>query len=137
DGVADAIANEVDREDEDDDQDGRGRPLPRLAAEDADRAGIVEEVSPTRRGRLHSQTKVAQRRLEKDIRGYSDARVDEQRRDRVRKHVAQKDRAIFDAQNPGRYDEVGLAQLQDLTADDPRRDRPGDQRDENNNVDDA
>src|SRR5579859_5977409 len=40
DRVAETIADKVDGEDEDDDQDGRGRPLPQLSAQDADRAGI-------------------------------------------------------------------------------------------------
>src|SRR5207244_3553447 len=121
DGVAEAITNKVDGENEDDNQDGRGRPLPRLLAEDADRAGIVEEVAPAGRGRLHPQAEVAQRRLQKDVRGHRDARVHEQRRDRVRKNVAQEDRAILDSQDPRRNDEVGLAQLPDLAADAPRR----------------
>src|SRR5262249_20858241 len=58
DGVADAITHKIDGEHEHDDQNGRGRPLPRLPAQDADRARSVQEVAPTGRWWLDAQAKV-------------------------------------------------------------------------------
>ena len=76
--------------------------------------GVVEHVAPGRRGRLDAEAEVAEAGLEEHDGRDAEARVDEQRRDRVREDVRDDDRPVADADDPGGDDVVRLAQLQEL-----------------------
>src|SRR5829696_6089565 len=67
--VAQAVADEVDREDEDDREDCGRDPLPRIPLEGRDRSCGIEHVPPARGEPPDTETEVAETGLDQDGRG--------------------------------------------------------------------
>ena len=99
----------------------RGRhPLPRQLGQDDRADGLGDEVAPARLRRPDAKPEEAQARLEQDGRRDAKGRDHGQRPEDVRQHVAEEDRPVRDADDPGRGDELRLAEDQELAAHEAR-----------------
>src|ERR671930_104039 len=115
-GVADPVAEQVERENGEQERGAGEGEEPPGAAED--RGRLRDHLAPARLRRIDADAEKRERRLEQDVLRDHQRRVDDDRRDEVRQDLAEQDRSIARAGSSGCLDELLLAQGEDLTADD-------------------
>ena len=93
-GVPQAVADEVDAQDEQRDQDAGRQPEPRGVLQDGRRPGLDDHVAEARLRRLDAEAEERQRRFEQDRAGDAERRDDRERADEVRQQVARDDRPV-------------------------------------------
>src|SRR2546428_10295720 len=106
--VAEAVADEVDAEDDEHDRQPREGDEPPLA-----RRGVLtvrDQLAERRRRRLHAEAEEREHGLDEDREADGERRVDDDRPGGVREHVAHDDPQIARAGRPGRLDVLLLAQ---------------------------
>src|SRR5919197_2599495 len=128
-GVADPVAEQVERENGEQERGAGESEEPPGGVED--RRRLRDHLAPARLRRIDADTEKRECRLEQDVLRDHERRVDDDRRDEVRQDLAEEDPAVGRASRARRLDELLLAQPQDLTADDPPDVRPVDDDDRN------
>src|SRR5690349_18670171 len=107
-GVAQAVAEEVEGQDGDEDGQAGRQHEPRVDLVPA--RGRAEHPAPRRRRRLDAHPEEGQGRLEEDVGRDQQRRVDEDRRDQVGQELPPQDVAAAGAEAAGRVHELTLAQ---------------------------
>src|SRR5579872_658428 len=125
--VADSVAEQVEREHREEQRAAReGEVPPRRAV---DRSCVGQHLAPARTRRLNADAEERESRFEQDVLRDDQCRVDDDRCDKVRKKLAEDDRAAARAARAGRLDELLLAQRENLAANDAADVRPVDDDD--------
>src|SRR5690606_25229156 len=119
-GIAEAVAEQVEREHGDEDRHAREEDEVRLGVVERDRVG--EHAAPghsrlTDRLPGNAHTKERERRLEQDVRRYQQRRVDEDRRDEIGQQLLDDDVRTARAEAAGGLHELAFSQGERLTAD--------------------
>jgi len=128
-GIAQAVADQVDAQDrKDDEQAGKDPHPPRAALDEGLRAG--EHIAPRCRRRLYAETQEGYVGFGKDRARQSKRRGDDDRAHGVRHEVAEEHAPVACAERFGGGDVVHLAQRQDVGADDAGKIHPRGQADD-------
>src|SRR5579884_2305891 len=125
--VAEAVAEQVERESRDDQERAREQHQP--PGDVVELRGVVEDRAPRRLGRGDAEPEVRERGLEEDVRRDQQRAVHDQRADEVRQDLLPEDPEVGRAGGPGGLDELLLAQGERVAADDARDVGPGEDRD--------
>src|SRR5829696_7280134 len=131
-GVAQAVADEVDRQDGDGQRhagDDREQRLGRV-----ERARFVEHVAPGRRLRRHAEPEERKRRLGQDVLRDPERRRHDDRSDHVRQQVAHDDPAARHADRTRRLGELPLLEREEFATDDPCQPHPAEEPEEEDDV---
>src|SRR5438445_6629110 len=126
-GVADSVAEQVEREHREEQRAAREGEVPPRRAVDGSR--VREHLTPARSRRLDADAEIRQCSLEQDVLRNDQCRVDDDRRDEVREDLAEDDRPATGAARTRGLDELLLAQREDLPSDDAADVRPVDDDD--------
>src|ERR1700761_1518463 len=135
-GIAESVAEQVEGHDRDEDGQARNDHEHRVDRVEPVTHGVGQHSAPAWGGRDEADAQVVQRRLEQDVRGDEQRRVDQDRRDQVGQQLAEQNVRRAGTHTAGRVDEFALAQGQDLPAHDPAHIGPGEKADDENKQND-
>ena len=127
-GVAQAVAEQVERQHGDEDGQTRHDHVRGVDLERLDRLG--QHLAPGRRRRLHADPEEGERGLVQDVGGDGQRGVDEHRRSQVGQQLAEQDPGVAGAQTARGLDELLLAERDDLAADDTTDVGPAEEADD-------
>src|ERR1700761_809329 len=131
-GIAESVAEQVEGHDGDEDRQARNDHEHRVDRVKTVTHGVGQHSAPAWGGRDEADAQIVQRRLEQDVRGDEQRRVDQDRRDQIGQQLAQQNVRRAGTHTAGRVDEFALAQGQDLPAHDPAHIGPGEKADDEN-----
>ena len=133
-GIAQAVADEVERQHGNDDEQPRNQP-PGRQAEGVDVLRLTQQHAPTHHRRSQPEAEKAQRGLGQDHRRYAEREGGDDVAQERRDQVAGDDLGIRGPGDLAGHHEVFLAQAEELASHRPRQIGPADQRDGDAAVD--